>query len=344
MSLLALLTAQTGPAPVDPYAPIRSVPAPGPMEARAASALVAPYNAETWVPLPSNPPYEAGYGTHPSVKDMKAATGKDTWNGWRYWMAWTPHVRANEATENPCICVSNDLKTWVIPAGLTNPIEPAPPGDYRKNYNSDTDLVYDPDTGRLWCYWRTVVADADEVIQARWSTDGITWNGPIEMFRTGALTAALSPAIMRVAKGHWRMYYIGDRGYPTGFRTAPTPQGPWSRHVDVNFATWLDPGTRPWHMSCNYEHGQFRMLIQSHPTPTGLNAAVSNDGVNFHVGPRFMVAEKPWETALYRSCMVPADNGTDYHLWYSVTGSGWRTGQTMVPKSYWWDLDPRRSA
>ena len=55
--------------------------------------------------------------THPSVISFS-----EPWNGYRYWMAYTPYPYANGSEENPSICASNDMLYWETPEGLANPI------------------------------------------------------------------------------------------------------------------------------------------------------------------------------------------------------------------------------
>ena len=77
------------------------------------------WSANTHTPL-TTPTYDAsGEATHPGVYD--AGTGQ-TWNGYRYWMVMTPYPNSDATKENPSILASADGTTWVVPAGLTNPI------------------------------------------------------------------------------------------------------------------------------------------------------------------------------------------------------------------------------
>lgn len=64
-------------------------------------------------------------------------------------MAYTPYPSGSTQHENPCIATSNDLRKWVVPVGLTNPLAFAP----ENGYNSDTHLVYRPDLDRLEVWW-----------------------------------------------------------------------------------------------------------------------------------------------------------------------------------------------
>ena len=114
----------------------------------------------------ANEPY------HPSIVKFDTA-----WNGYKYWMAYTPFP--SEAEENPCICASNDLIKWETPAGLINPLDK--PHDYdtgATGYWSDTNLLYNPDTDRLECFYRGIGASAtgENNICRKTSSDGITWS------------------------------------------------------------------------------------------------------------------------------------------------------------------------
>lgn len=317
----------------------------GPAEDRTGvTALVAPYNAATYLDMPAHPGYPAGYGVHPSVVDMQAETG-EAWKGYRYWMAWTPYPNGDVKAENPCIAVSNDKRTWAVPPGGANPIYPwtGISGDYY----SDTELVWDPERRRLWCYWReSVNKEAGEIIWCGWTADGITWSPRIKLFSTDYDTGTLSPTVVRVAADHWRMFYIGDRGKPSGVRTAARPEGPWSAHTTATFTQEVGGYAQtPWHVYIRYEYGHFRGVLNARDASNTwrLFACTSTDGVNFKVAGKSPVQSprrsQGWESQQYRTCMVPADNGIDYDVWYSDMGSGWRIGYTQWPKKHWWDLE-----
>jgi hypothetical protein len=71
----------------------------------------------------------SGECTHPSVLDAVQILGKD-WNGYRYWMAFTPYPGNDERRfrlENPSIVASHDGEHWQEPEGVRNPLV-RPPG------------------------------------------------------------------------------------------------------------------------------------------------------------------------------------------------------------------------
>lgn len=112
--------------------------------------------------------------THPSAYDF----GKQ-WNGWRYWMAYSPYPNMNGEEENPCIAVSNDLKTWETPEGLHNPI--AFNEETSCDELKDPHIVYNNETDSLemWYLGRvngTIPSGADLLLMRKISPDGVNWS------------------------------------------------------------------------------------------------------------------------------------------------------------------------
>ena len=85
--------------------------------------------------------------THPSTVQFS-----DNWNGYKYWMAYTPYPYQRDQLENPCIAVSNDGLNWVTPDKIINPLD-TPEGI---QYNSDTHLLYRSDLNQLEVWYRGV--------------------------------------------------------------------------------------------------------------------------------------------------------------------------------------------
>lgn len=134
--------------------------------------------------------YPAGQNQpmHPKVLYFK-----NGWNGYKYWMAYTP--LPNEDNENPCIAVSNNMIDWTVPPGLENPLAWKPSSG---GYNSDTHLVYREDTNTLECWYREIVTNANtETYYRRTTTNGVNWTAAEQTFQsTGSITANLSPALL----------------------------------------------------------------------------------------------------------------------------------------------------
>ena len=337
MSLLSLLRAssatppepdQNAPTPQQTWPSSFVLPQRVGVEERAESNISAPYNASGPLVLPSpyTPPTMPS-GTHPSVIDFGVQ-----FNGYRWWMAYTPYPNGGDALENPVIVASNDRVNWVEPSGVRNPLEDRP----LTGWNSDTELVWDNETHAMWCIYR-VYREGNEFIRARRSYNGIDWSLPFRLFETGTTEGCLSPTVVKDHTGRWRMFSIGG----TSYRTADHIFGPWSDPKPIKLI-WADgvAGESPWHVFMRYEYGQYRMLLNGARGGGHLYPGVSEDGVNFRMGAAFLSSPASgWDSGgLYRSCMTPADNGADYDVWYATRGSGWQIGYTQVPRKHWWDL------
>lgn len=144
------------------------------------------------------PTYEgSGHACHPSV--VYTPYG---FNGYNYWMAFTPYPNGDAQHENPSILCSNDGLNWQVPSGLTNPITGAP----TNGYNSDTCLVYDPKTPQLICYYRPVI-DGQSIIVRKTSSDGVNWSAEEPCSGTENV---LSPQVIMLNTNDFLM--VGQKG------------------------------------------------------------------------------------------------------------------------------------
>ncbi|WP_155830010.1 hypothetical protein [Glycomyces tenuis] len=202
-----------------------------------------PYGGKRTIPTHVSP--EGGQTTHPSVVRVPGG-----WNGYEYWMAHTPYPSGNSAHEDPNIVASNDGVTWVVPAGLDNPIDDQPglPGPY----NSDTDLQMGPDN-TMYVFWRVVIPDASqERIKYSSSTDGVNWTAPAEALRSSmSARRPLSPSLL-YENGHWVMWAIDILPSPNRmvyFVGGATPaKADWGAPSTVALGA-MQSGKEPWHLS-----------------------------------------------------------------------------------------------
>lgn len=292
-----------------------------------------PYNVPMAAETPT--PDGSGQAMHPDVLDF----GRSGWKGWRYWMAMTPLPNGYEPDENPCILVSNDGYRWQAPAGITNPVYPWP----GYSYNADTELAYDPATSGLIMVWKGPDEGSAWPLLYGRSTDGVTWTeaAPL-LWGTGVepTEQQVSPAILRMGDGTWRMWTNGYPSYTLTLWTATSPEGPWGNPTTC---TGLPPGPTTsglWHMNVHHAPGGgFHMLYN-----TSLRAAVvtatSADGITWADGNAVIVPSAPggWDdAAFHRSAFTLHDNGTHYRVWYSGSpgGNAWGIGYTQIPLTEW---------
>ena len=142
--------------------------------------------------------------THPSIVQFDTE-----WNGYKFWMAFTPYPFSLLSTENPCIVASNNGIQWVIPTGVTNPLDVAPKG----GYNSDTHIIYNDATKRLEIWYRAVTESSSvETLKRVTSSDGSNWSAPETMIESrGAanILQYIAPSLI-YEDGKYRLWVMRD--------------------------------------------------------------------------------------------------------------------------------------
>ena len=278
-------------------------------------------------------------GTHPSVVDF----GESLFNGFRYWMAYTPYPNANDAFENPCILASNNKVTWVVPTGLTNPIEPMPTDG---TYYADTHLLYDSVNDRLICYWRGFKPDMTEFyVWAKTSSNGVSWGAKV---KACTLTnGGGSPVILK--EGNNFVLYSIDflTGTPHTINKIISTDPLSFNYTQSTLCTFegIPVGQEIWHFDIYNLKGVLYSVMTT--TAQGTNGAAGDllfgivEGDNFKfIGYPFLERETGWtQNRLYRGCIVPeeiTDTGITWNLWYSAVSSSnaWNIGFTELQTFY----------
>jgi len=271
---------------------------------------------------------------HPDIVDAGSA-----WNGYRYWMAFTPYPASDSADENPSIVASNDGRTWVEPTGITNPVEAQPAGS--GEYNSDTDLVLHD--GTLFLFWRAYLpssgAGQEERIRYRTSIDGVSWSASTDLIVNDATVRRLvSPSVVQESDGTWSMWAV-DIVPATNVvvrLTADDLTGPWSSPAAVTGAT--EPGRDPWHVDVVRDGSTYRMLLNTVDLGTSgtggrllLGSSADGDAWTMLGWPVMTARTGAWDSSfVYRaSGLMRGDGGID--VWYSAKGSLWGIGRTVIP-------------
>lgn len=253
---------------------------------------------------------------------------QDGWNGYKYWMAYTPYPGGATLHENPCIAASNDGKLWETPSGLVNPLEFAPRDETRPlAYNSDTHLVYNNDTNKLECWWRSYDPTPAEVsIKRRVSSNGITWE-PIEVLSDWHVTREVSQSVI-YESGVYK-YWACVQG-KVAYRESSDP---------YNFPPFEDlpidlTGLNAWHMDVIKTSKGYEYAIQCWQVPGGTNNSsdlyyVLYDGVTY-TKPKLIVerGDQPTDRdflGIYRASILYIPTGTAggvYSIYYSAIADG----------------------
>jgi hypothetical protein len=261
----------------------------------------------------------------------------NAWNGYYYWMAMTPFYNGDGTKENPCIVVSNNGITWVVPSGLTNPI--ATPDE---DWFADSNLFYDTATSSLWYYW----IDPDRHLYRSTSSNGTTWSAKSVIATLPADEGLASPCILKIGS----TYYMWSVGYILNpnvmYRRQSTDGVTWTDKTACTWSGSFPSGQEFWHMEIQYipTISQYWMLIcttdlgeTSHNTQ--LVMAHSTDGLAWTVEDGIFLAggtnESDWDHNQYKSSFQIINN--IMHIWYSgianpsldwPNSSSWNVGYT----------------
>ncbi|MDP8232543.1 MAG: hypothetical protein P9L91_07750, partial [Candidatus Zophobacter franzmannii] len=221
------------------------------------------------------------------------------WNGYKYWMVFTPFPNSEPQYENPCIVVSQDGLTWSVPTGLTNPVVAVDliPANYDYQYYSDPDFILSSDKATMYLSWRYKHGWVDEELLVITSTDGINWSTETLVLSTNEnFEKLISPAII-YNDAQYELFTVNSTVSPRKYyrRTAGTPLGPWVNRTELNFAlyngeSWIlsdqvAGASMVWHWNMIYEEGEYWMIGAVGPATTSsggsLWIAKSTDGLNW---------------------------------------------------------------
>ena len=270
------------------------------------------------------PTYDgSGHTIHPSVVDMG-----DEWNGFRWWLADTPYPRGREDLENPTIYGSNDRINWQVPAGLTNPLDdPSQLGDPNKPYNSDTELVFDPVSGLMVCFWRYVPNDGSpRVLRARTSADGSTWGPRVDV----RPEIGLSPTITRRPDGAW----LYGQFNPRTWAVADEPLGPWTPATFATFGSGLSGS--PHHGTVKWVGDRYVAIYTAagHPEYAKTLCMSQSADLTAWSFPTYLPGHDGVLGEPYRPTLLPSTEPGWLDIWHSgYNGRDARVAYTRLPLS-----------
>ncbi len=257
--------------------------------------------------------------THPKVLHFKSG-----WNGWKYWMAFTPYPFGNDDYENPSIVVSQNGYDWVTPKGLKNPLTGVPKDVDRGGHYSDPHILTNGSSMELWYRYNPAREKGSgsnngiNMIFRVKSKDGVNWSKPELVFNDK--NTYLSPVIIYEENKYktWFTNYSGDMKY----RESSDGKS-WTDAKLVNIEL---PGYNPWHQDiiktdlgyelvfCAYPKGKFNQNIQQ------LYYARSKNGIDFEKPMKILSPSKDDNKLdnkmIYRSSILKVDGV--YKIYYSA--------------------------
>lgn len=288
-------------------------------------------NPKTYLKTPT---YDgSGQAIHPDIVHFPKG-----WSGYTHWMAMTPYPGGKDPWENPSLLASNDGVTWVAPVGLPAPLYGKPPCDH----NSDTDLVYNPDTDELWIYWLDTrrasrcaghkgkpYYNHNWVMLVRVGRAGGKWSVSKPTVTLdqdlGKESLELSPSVVRRGKGQW--YLWTTNGSTKVYRYKSSDGKVWTGKQQVNITRNV------WHLNVSHVAAKKQYwMLSDYPSAGGaLHWSTSTDGLKWTTHTTAVLSSRPgaWDANLYRGCFL-YDDATDLlRLWYSAYTTGptvWHTG------------------
>lgn len=278
------------------------------------------YRPNAIKPLGIITPYGDNQLTHPKVLYFP-----NGWNGFKYWMAYTPLPYYDESKENPCLAVSNDMVNWgLVNSSLHNGIVDIPGAN---DYNSDTHLVYRPDTNTLEVWYRGVnERNKTETIYRRTTTDGVTFTPREAMAgaNNGKILNFLSPAIIWDNERKVYQIWVVDH---YAIRYFETPDGKNWQYIKT-LTVYYGEATAAWHIDVEKTDLGYEMLICTKGQATGVRDSLFYALFPSMTGQDWADAIKiiqpntlgNWDdTAIYRSCLLKID-GT-YYVFYAGQNS-----------------------
>lgn len=260
---------------------------------------------------------------------------EDGWNGYKYWISYTPYPNGDGFKENPHILVSNDMVDWKLPDGFTNPLDEGINFPSKKFYNSDSHLVMNTDLNQLECYWRYVDDEANTVtIYRRCTTDGVNWTEKeaVIVGNPRSKTDYVSPAII-YQDGMYKMWYVEcDR---TVKYMESTDAKEWSKPVIIEIDYEEDLQT--WHLDVIETDYGYEMITVAFPewqkrNDMNLYYTKSKDNKQWDVAKKVLepsTGTKQWDNrGIYRSSFMKIDGV--YYVYYSGQDTKGNKGVGLV--------------
>ena len=263
-----------------------------------------------------DPLYVPTYDGSDQLVHSKVLYFQNAWNGYKFWMAFTPlpyYPSVNENLENPSIAVSNDGENWIVPEGLTNPLDNIT--NLNKEYNSDTHLVYNPNTDELEIWYRHYLKETKvETIYKKVSKDGINWGDRIKIMNSdnGSDNHLLSPVVI----------FDQDK-YKLWFINYTSKSMPYYESIDgVNFSKIADIKFNIdtlWHHDIIKSDGKY-LLVASLFDRQSCIYSESKDGVNWTDCTTILTttgkSSSKWDSEhLYRPSLTEVDG--NYYFYYT---------------------------
>lgn len=247
-------------------------------------------------------------------------------------LAITPYPWGNATMENPSLFAGSERDGWTVPAGVTNPIV-RPSGGYL----SDPDIVWNPDGGEMWVYYRHVT-NANHILLVT-SRDGVSFSAPTNV-ASGPNHTIVSPTVVRRSPHEWLMWSVNSG--PIGCGAASTTVElrrsrdgvSWSAPSAVALS---QPGVFAWHIDVQWIEALgeywavFNGKVRGSCTTDALYLATSADGVTW----------RTYRTPVLRAGVIPELGDIVYRATFAYDAERdlvafWHSGARYQKGRYEW--------
>lgn len=270
----------------------------------------------------------------------KVISFENGWNGYKYWMSFTPYPYADSSKENPHVVASNDGIDFNY-LGDTKVLDEVEDTANGKRYNSDSHLVYNSDTDYLECWWRYVDDVDNKVILYRRTTkDGINWSD-----KEAVITANrkkedyLSPSIIYEDETY-KLWFVRKNKV---MYTESTDLVNWTEVKTLNIE--YNDSVLSWHLDVIHTVNGYEMVLVAysdweHRMYMNLYYTKSVDNENYDVAETILkptTGTNNWDNSgLYRSSILYEDG--IYKIYYSGQGTNKAKGIGLVTGSSIYNL------
>ena len=254
---------------------------------------------------------------------------KESWNGYKYWMAETPFSPQcrpyMDRNECPSIHVSNNGIDWK--EVTNNPIDNLNDNEIQElDYFSDPHLIYA--NNRLECWYRFTHRGGDTnyydnlQLVRKTSHDGVNWSNREILVNLATAEGnelgnmVVSPSIL-YQDGKYRMWYVNSESRITrGLSYSESKDGHnWEVKTDC---VLQGKENMPWHIDVNYIDGKYYLVCYDFAT---LTLWESTDGIRFSYMKEILrpsVFGSFYGYKIYRACIIKDEK---YKIYFSGNDS-----------------------
>lgn len=262
----------------------------------------------------------------------KVVAFDEPWNGYRFWMAFTPYPKGNATYEDPYLMASNDMVNWEAPEGLKNPIHDTRADGSYDTHNSDTHLVYNPETDQLEIFWRWIDSKTTVIYRSK-TSDGVNLSNKEKAYYDSNRNngECISPAIV-LDNGVYKMWYLLNSRGDVMYRTSTDGKN-WSKANRVYFP-FTTTQMKVWHLDVEKTDRGYEALLSAYDQWCNRNSmclwySTSRSETSGWNTPTVILkpslGSNNWDNrGIYRSCMVKINDC--YVIYYSGTSSDYHHG------------------